>query len=174
MDTSKLRLGEAIAAASAVALFVVMFFGWYGIEVPKGVQGEASRGLTEVTASAWEAFDFLDAVLLLVLVVALAPAVLSVVRRTPALPVAASVFTAALGIIATLLVALRILDQPGPNELVGVELGAFLGLLAAAGIAAGGWLSLRDEGAAVGDPVEAHVPTRPAPPAEAAHPPPAP
>ena len=30
MDTTKLRLGEVIAGASAVLLFLVMFLNWYG------------------------------------------------------------------------------------------------------------------------------------------------
>ena len=32
MDTTKLRLGEVVAGASAILLFIVMFFHWYGIK----------------------------------------------------------------------------------------------------------------------------------------------
>ena len=88
---------------------------------------------------------------------------LTATRRSPALPVAASVITATTGILATLLVLYRILNQPGPNEFIEVKLPAFLGFLCVLAIAAGGWRSMRDESWE-----DAPVPTdvRPAPPAE--------
>jgi hypothetical protein len=59
------------------------------------------------------------------------------------LPVAASALTAGLGILATLLILYRIIDPPGDAAR---EFGVFLGLIAAAGIAVGGWLSMQEEG----------------------------
>ena len=53
--------------------------------------------------------------------------------------------TATLGAFTTLLVLYRILNQPGPNEFVAVELGAFLGFLSVLAVAAGGYLAMRDE-----------------------------
>ena len=44
-----------------------------------------------------------------------------------------------------LLVLYRILNQPGPNEFIEVKFPAFLGFLCVLAIAAGGWLSMRDE-----------------------------
>ena len=71
--------------------------------------------------------------------------------------------TTGLGVLATLLVFYRILNQPGPNEIIEVKFGAFLGFLCALAIAAGGMRAMRDE---AGE--EAPMPTdvRPAPPAE--------
>ena len=95
--------------------------------------------------------------------IAIGLAVITATRRSPTLPVAASVITATTGILATLLVLYRILNQPGPNEFIEVKLPAFLGFLCVLAIAAGGWRSMRDESWE-----DAPVPTdvRPAPPAE--------
>ena len=95
-------------------------------------------------------------------------------RRSPALPVAAGVITMTLGALATLLVLYRILNQPGPNDLVEVELGAYLGFLSVLAITAGGYRSLRDE-EGEGAPMPTDVrptpapegPSDPAPPPEA-------
>jgi hypothetical protein len=43
-------------------------------------------------------------------------------------------------------VFIRLLDQPGPNSLVNVELGAYAGFLLCAAVTAGCGAALRDEG----------------------------
>ena len=53
--------------------------------------------------------------------------------------------TVVAGALATLLILYRIINQPGPNDIVDVELGAWLGLLAAIVITGGGWRSTRVE-----------------------------
>ena len=124
---SRLRDGDWIAGAGGLALLVTLFVPWYG------------------DASAWAAFSILDVVLALLTLVPFALVGLQATRRSPALPVAFSVFTVLAGALATLLVLWRLVDQPGPNEVVSVRPGAWLGLLAAIAIAAGGWRSLRVE-----------------------------
>jgi hypothetical protein len=161
MELSRLRLGELIAAAGGLALLFVLFLDWY-----------AAGGLTEVSGrniqisvgfSAWEAFGITDLLLALAGATAVMLAVLTASRRSPALPVAASVVTTAVGGLATLLVLYRILNQPGPNEFIEVKFPAFLGFLCVLAITGGGWLSMRDE-----QWPDAPMPTdvRPAPPAE--------
>jgi hypothetical protein len=137
MDIARLRRGELIAGASGLALFIIMFFNWFGVE-------EFGIG---VSFNAWESFDFIDLVLLLTVIVAVGLAVATAAARTVALPVAASAITAGLGIIATLLVLYRIIDPP---EELGREFGVWLGLIASAGVAAGGWLSMQEEGTTFG------------------------
>jgi hypothetical protein len=128
VELSRLRQGDVIAGLGGVALLVVMFLDWY-----------AAGG------SAWQAFSVSDLILALTAVSGIGLAVLTASRRSPALPVAASVITSTLGALATLLVFYRILNQPGPNEFVEVKLGAFLGFLAVLAVAAGGYLAIRDE-----------------------------
>ena len=66
--------------------------------------------------------------------------------RTVALPVAASAITAALGIAAVVMVLLRMLFQPGPNDLIDLKCGIVLALVARALVAYGGWDSMKEEG----------------------------
>jgi hypothetical protein len=117
-----------------------------------------SIGLT-----AWEAFGLTDIVLALAALAAIALAVVTALRRSPALPVVASVVTSTLGIVATVLLLYRILNQPGPNAFVEVKLGAFIGFLCTLALAAGAWRSLRDEEWPAA-PIEPDV--HPAPPPE--------
>ena len=160
MELSRLRPGELIAAAGGVALLVVMFLEWYAAGGTTRVAGRDIH--ISVGFTAWEAFGITDILLALAALIAIGLAVLTATRRSPALPVAASVITATTGILATLLVLYRILNQPGPNEFIEVKLPAFLGFLSVLAIAAGGWRSMRDE-----QWEDAPVPTdvRPAPPA---------
>jgi hypothetical protein len=161
VELNRFRLGDVIAAAGGLALLVVMFLDWYAAG---GVTEVADRAIeVSVGFSAWEAFAVTDVWLALTGLAAIALGVATATRRSPALPVAASVITSALGVIATLLVLYRILNQPGPNEFIEVEFGAFLGFLAVLAIAAGGWYSMRDEEWDV-EPPPADV--RPAPPAQ--------
>jgi hypothetical protein len=152
MNPARLRPGEAVAGLSGAALLVVMFLDWYG------VRGGGAG------VSAWTAFSVTDVVLGLVALAGLALALLQATQRTPALPVATSVLAAALGIAATLLVAYRLLNAPGPDALVELRPGAWLGLLATAGVAAGAWLSTADDSAPGGGGPPVAVEHRPAPP----------
>ena len=137
-----LRDGEWIAGAGGVALIAALFLHWYG------------SGPFEATA--WQALDVLDVVLALLALVPLALVLTQATRRSPSIPVALSVFTTIAGTLAALLILYRIVNQPGPNELVDVQVGAWLGLVASLVIAGGGWRSLRVE----------PIPGRPLPPIE--------
>jgi hypothetical protein len=176
MDLSRLRRGEVIAALSAVALFVVLFFSWYGLDSNiAGPLGEAviKRSGVDTTTSGWQSFEILDVFLVLVILAAIGLALLTAARVSVAFPVAASVITTTLGLLATIFVLYRIVNQPGDNSVIGVKLGAWLGLLCCLGIMIGGYLAMRDEGTTLDDAaaqarsaVGTRSPTRPAPPAD--------
>ena len=123
----RLRVGEWLAAFAGLGLIASLSLDWYG---PRG-RGAALSG--------WAAFDVIDVLLVLV------AGVVQVTSDRPALPVAAAVVTVTAGILGTLLVLYRIVNEPGPDEFLEVRAGAYLGLLAATAIVAGGWLSLADE-----------------------------
>ncbi|HKH17627.1 MAG TPA: hypothetical protein VKA57_08890 [Solirubrobacteraceae bacterium] len=123
----RLRDGEWIAGAGGMALLAALFLDWYS------------------GASAWQAFSLLDIALALLALVPLGLVVLQATRESPSLPVAFSVLTTLAAAIATLLVLYRMLNQPGPNDVIDVEPGAWIGLAAALLTAAGGWRSLRAE-----------------------------
>jgi hypothetical protein len=138
----RVRDGEWIAGAGGVALLAAMFLHWYG------------AGPFEATA--WQAFDVLDLVLALLALVPLGLVVTQATRASPSIPVALSVLTALAGGLAGLLILYRIVNQPGPNDVIQVQPGAWLAFVAALVISGGGWRSLR---------VEA-IPGAPLPPVE--------
>jgi hypothetical protein len=129
----RLRLGEWLAALAGVGLVVSLTLDWYG-----------ARG-RETGISGFAAFGVIDLLLVLVAAVAIALGVLHATQDSPTLPVGAAVLAVTLGILATLLVLYRIVNEPGPDEFLDVRAGAYLGLLAAMAVTAGGWLSLAAE-----------------------------
>jgi hypothetical protein len=150
LDVEQVPRGALIAGISGVALFIIMFFSWFGVPETNIVTpaGGIQIDLGEVpgadtTANAWQSFDFIDIVLLVTIIVAVGLAVMSAMGTSVNLPVAASALTAGLGILATLLILYRIIDPPSDADR---EFGVFLGLIAAGGIAVGGWLSMQEEG----------------------------
>ncbi len=104
--------------------------------------------------------------------------------RRSNMPVAPSAIIAGLGILAFVLILFRLIITPDPGggadfapagvdiEIdVSRKIGVFLGLLASAGMAIGGWLSMQEEGASFGDVGGGAAAAAPPPPAP---PPPAP
>jgi len=149
------RAGERIAAVSALALLGFSFLDWYGAEPA----GEATFP-TEAGGSAWQTLSLVLAVLLVTVVVALATAALRLrgAKWRPTVPLNAAV--AVLGGLSALLILVRIVFPPDLGSVGGIpldttlSLGVFLGLLAAAGVAYGGYRAMGEEGssfAAVAD-----------------------
>jgi hypothetical protein len=161
MDVSRLRQGEKIAAIAGLALLVFMFLPWYGLDGQFGQIGEQLG--VDTSIDAWGAFGGTDLLLFLIAAVAIALAVLTATQNAPALPVSASVITTGAGGLGALLVLYRIVNQPGPNDVIGVKFGVFLGLLACLGIAYGGFKALQDENTPGIPSPEPEL--RPAPPA---------
>jgi hypothetical protein len=151
----KLRAGEAIALVAAILLFILMFFDWYGAKAAQtnGVFIGSAIGGTG-GGSAWDTLEVIPLFLMLAIVVTVGAAVLrlSGSEWKPAVPPAAAVCV--LGILAAVLILIRIIDPPGPlgalSELAyesTLKLPIFLALAAALGIAYGGWRAMGEEGA---------------------------
>jgi len=129
----RLRAGEWLAAAAAIAIPITLALPWYGARA------------RETTVTGFESFTAIDVLLVLSAAVGLALAILQATQEGPALPLAFGVLTVTAGGIATLLALYRVIDEPGPDEFIDVRLGAWLGLVATAALTAGGWLSIADE-----------------------------
>jgi len=155
MDLYKLSTGEKISAASGVLLFVFMFFDWFGVEV-SGVPG-FSGTVPGSGGSAWDALDVIPIFLVIAIVAAVGVAVVRLTDADVEPPISLNTIVAVLGALAFLLILYRIVDPPGGGEFGGVsvdttlQLGIFLGLLSAAGIAYGGYSAMREEGVTFGD-----------------------
>jgi hypothetical protein len=121
--------GELVGAVSGLGLLVVSFLPWY------------SAGGQDVTA--WQAFSVTDIVMALAALTALSVGVVAFGRLSVSYPVAGSTVTTGLAGVALLLIAYRLIDPPGSGD-VDREIGAWLGLLAAAGVTWGGWLGMQE------------------------------
>jgi hypothetical protein len=149
MDLSRIRRGEMIAAAGGLVLLIALFLvDWYSA----GAQVSTPVGSISVEGDfgAWDGQGFLgtlaNLIILAAAIAAVGLALVTATSRTIALPVAASALTATLGIAAVTMVLLRMLFQPGPNELVDLKFGILLALFGALVVAYGGWDSMKEEG----------------------------
>jgi hypothetical protein len=166
MDVARLRLGETVALVGALGLFISLFLDWFGVDEA------GSRTEALLSTSGWGAFGpVVAAVAVGAIALAVALAAATAARRPVALPVALAVLTTAIGLVALVVLLVRTLVlQPGldgdlPNDLVTVDAGAIPGLLAAAAIPIGGWLSMADERKDAPYSAPPNLTPRPAPPA---------
>jgi hypothetical protein len=148
---SRLRAGEWTAAAGAAALAVTLFLPWFAVELPAPAESNGILSLVGVVGdleeSGWDSLGWFVLVLALAAIGCAAwLAIANATGRPVAQAVAASVLTPTAGTLAFVALALRALVfQPGPNEIVVLRYGAWLGLLAALVLAVGGWWALKDE-----------------------------
>jgi hypothetical protein len=127
VDLRRLRSGELLAGASAAGLLAVMFADWFG------------------GASAWETMT-IARVALVVLVLCTVALLVLTVSRTVAMATSMAAITMAVGAIALLLVVYRVVvNEPGRNAVVSVDVGAYVGLALVVGVMAGVLRALADE-----------------------------
>jgi hypothetical protein len=144
MDADRLSTGEKIAGVSAILLFIFMFFDWFKVS--------ASNELVSVSVggSAWDALDVIPIILLIAIVAAVGVAVLRLTDSDFEPSISMNSVVAILGIISVLLILYRIINPPDADFSgisVDPAVGIFLGLIAAAGIAFGGYKAMQEEGA---------------------------
>jgi hypothetical protein len=165
-----MRRAEPVAGLGGILLLASLFLPWYEFVPPApkpaetGVLGLLHGYIGDVRPTAWQSFAVIDVLLALLALLAIAVPVVSVLAKGPAKPVATAVLASALGWIAILLAAFRLLDAPLDN--VEPRVGAWLALAGAVVAWAGSWLSLRDE--STPGAVAPDLPRRPAPPTAAA------
>jgi hypothetical protein len=152
VDLTKLTTSEKLIAGSGILFLIAMFLPWYGIDT----------GFGSVDNSGWD--YFLGAILPLILIVVMVAQILvskfSPNTNLPDPPVPWSQVHLFAGVVAAILVILRLLigsDDVGGVD-VGVDLdrkiGLFLGVIAGIGAAVGGFLKSQegdDSPAAGGD-----------------------
>jgi len=141
----KLRQGELISVTCALVLLVAMFaLKWYGLAVTPSPS--AKRAAVSSAEDAWHGLTFLRWLMLLTIVAAVGSVALHARQRSHGVKTDTSRVIAGLGTLPALLLLYRVLiDLPSPTEVVDQKIGAYLGLLAALGIAIGGYESIREE-----------------------------
>ena len=170
MRLERLARGHVVAAVAALVLLLVMAMDWYGSQAADlahqigdsvqagGAQaGEAGRAVKEDADSviardeknAWQEGDFLGRVLLALLLLSVFLPLFAAAHRAagrranpPWTPSALAALTAAA---AALLVAYRIVDEPGNDVTTTIKIGAPLALLALAAIGVGAVSALQGE-----------------------------
>jgi hypothetical protein len=124
MRLSRVSPPEFVAGLCGLGLLIALFVPWFD------------------GADAWQAFTVIDLLLALVGAAAAALPVIAASNAKPDAPITATALTTLGGIVATLLVLFRLLDPPGTASR---DVGLYLGMLAALGVAAAAWRSMADE-----------------------------
>ena len=128
-----------------------MFFHWFGVKLVNTSNLLFGIQSVEPGKSAWEALEYIPIFLAITIVVTLAAVVRRSVTASPKLSLPVDSLVAILGLISMLLILFRIIDPPTfrVEELITsegtVQPPIFLALLAAAGIAFGGWRNMRED-----------------------------
>jgi hypothetical protein len=123
-----LRLGELVGAVGGLGLLVSSFLPWY------------SAGGENVTA--WQAFSITDLVLAAAAVMGMSVALCVLARISVSYPVAGSSVAAGFGAVALVLIVVRLIEPPGKGG-IGVEFGAWIGLLSAIAVTVGGYMGMQ-------------------------------
>jgi hypothetical protein len=152
MKLDRLNRGETLAAGSAVCLFISMFFDWFH-------EGYEQRGNILVFVNlfvgnrdAWQSLAVIPFILELTVAVAIGAGLLRAFNSEwkPAIPPSAAVTV--LGGLSFGLILFRILEPPSMADYfeypIHAEplLGIYVGLAAAAGVACGGFWTMRRRG----------------------------
>jgi hypothetical protein len=143
LDSSRLRTGEIVAGIGGIALFVFLFFDWFGGAAE--VSGSVVNGtatLSHPGISGWDALVDLPGFLIILSGVSgIALAYLAAAGQRVNIPVRRGAVTALLGALAVLLILWRMFAG-SPT----LKIGVFLGLGAAIAIAAGALMALGEDG----------------------------
>ncbi|MFI4985441.1 MAG: hypothetical protein ACHQAV_05585 [Solirubrobacterales bacterium] len=145
MSVRRLRVGELLALAGAVCVIVSLFEPSY----------EDAAGKLD----AWDTFGPAVVLLIVAAAAALVLALSALTERSVALPVAAGVWSVALGLAAVIAAVVRVLERP--DHATSLCAGAWLALAGAAAIFAGAWQSLRDERTSMYEPARPEPRPRP-------------
>jgi hypothetical protein len=139
----RLSQGQLIAGIGAVVLLVAMFLPWIGVSgpsIPAGIQ-LPSGASASTTENVWKG-STLDVYLLITVIVAALPVLLALTDAAEEFSfVSAATFL--LGVVGVILIAAFLtVDFPDGAER---KFGAFIGLVAAAAIAFGGFRAMQEE-----------------------------
>lgn len=144
-DLRRLRLGETVAGGSAVLLLIFMFVpDWYAVN---GTLHETLSSLGGQTSwNGWWGLSGLRYLVLLTIIAALALTWFQAARPEPAMPVVLSVIVTVLAGATVIALIYRVVSgPPSYGSVLDQQAGPYLGLVAAIGIAYGGYKSMREE-----------------------------
>jgi hypothetical protein len=132
----RLRPGELLAAAGAICAIVALTLPWY----------ENSEG----KLGAWSTFGPAVVLLILATIAALVLFFATLAERSPALPVAAGVWSVVFSLIGVIATIVRVLERP--DHATSLCAGAWLALVGAVAMLVGSWWSVSDERTSLYEP----------------------
>jgi hypothetical protein len=144
-NRSPIQGGELISGLSALLLLGLMFgVKWFGVA---GVPGaSATRAATTSAVNAWNAMTIVRWLMLVTILVTLGTVILHLTQRAHGQPTDSGLAITVLGTATAALLTWRVLIQlPKPDQIIDQKLGGVIGLIAALGIAFGGFERLREE-----------------------------
>jgi hypothetical protein len=147
-DFTRLRRGEIVAGAGGALLLLFLFVpNWYALN---GTFSQTAAVLGARTSwNGWWGLGGLRYLGLVTIVVALSLVYFQAAQRAPAVPVSLAVIATVLGGASVVAVIYRILaGPPSSGRFLHQQAGPYLGLLAAIGVAYGGYASMREEAGA--------------------------
>jgi hypothetical protein len=130
-------------------MFVFDWFGVKGVNLPNSI-----------SRNAWGGYGFTDVILFITALAAVALALTAASEAEVGLPVALSAIVTALGILSLILVIISLASPPSFLPASGqgldytVKVGAWLGLVAVAGVTLGGYLAMQEEATSFADEAE--------------------
>lgn len=137
MDARRLSWGEWVAGAAGLLMIVSLFLPWYSV---------GGHNLT-----AWQSMAVDDVILFVAAVLALGSVLAVGMRNLSSFSVAATSLAILPAIVGLILTVYRLIS-PAPPADAGLEIGAWLALVAAIGIAVGSWAGATDDGPARRNP----------------------
>src|SRR4029453_19379810 len=103
MDVNRLGTGAKVVGVSAIALLLIMFiFDWFGLKIEGG--GGAFGISADGARNAWGSYGFIDIVLFITLLVAIAFVAVAAGATDVNVPVALSAVVTGLGALSVLLI----------------------------------------------------------------------
>ncbi len=144
MDPARLRPPELLVLFSGIVLVISLFSRWYSIDA-KGIATEdlTASGISTDSLTGWNALGRLDILLVIVALAAFSIVLAFLFTNSPAIEIAACIFTMILAFIATVWTLVRVINPPG--ESLDPAGGAFVALAAVFGVLAGAIWSNRSE-----------------------------
>jgi hypothetical protein len=133
VEPRRLSRGDWIAATGGVVMLVALFLPWYGVDGQK--------------LSAWEAMALDDVILAIMALLAISATIVVAIPRLMSVSVAITSLAILPAVVGLVLTIYRLISPAPPGD-VSLEIGAWLGLAAAAAIAYGAWTGADDEGPA--------------------------
>jgi hypothetical protein len=155
---TRLGLSDWLLGIASLLLLVDLFGGtWF--EYRPAYRAVATMLGQSTSANGWQAFQVIGPLTLVVCVVGVAICFLTVMRRSPALPVVMTTLVAPVSLVVAILVTIRVLLDPpsvhlaqaGGANVIETGAGAYIGLALSVALFAGLYLSLRRDGVAPED-----------------------